>query len=155
MAEADPFKAPSTNEEQGHVLRSKLLDAFARFERSLMTAGETTGAKCSPRGPFLSRLDAVQKSCGQLSNVTKIKKLLDCARELNELRCDVVHSEMCLAKHIDKQVYWVFANVSDRGNPRALSAAKFNEVTQQLKHLAKELEDQMKSKGLTNPTPKL
>jgi hypothetical protein len=154
MAEADPPKEPSSSDEQGHVLRSRLLDAFARFERSIMSAGEITGAKFSPRGPFLSKLDAFQKSCGQLSNAAKIEKLLVRARELNELRCDVVHSEMCVARHNDKQVYWIFANVSDRGNPRALSATNFKKVSSQLNSLAKELDDQMKSKGLTKSTPK-
>lgn len=148
MAEADPRiagiapPAPCVSSaERGHILRSQLLDAFARVELAVAALSASADIVVSSTAAFSQRISALKKGKDAFHRPAAIDNLVIEAGEASKLRSTVVHAEMCIAEHRQETIF-IFRNVADLTHARTLTEADFKSETSKLRNLANRVSQQ-------------
>lgn len=101
---------PQLSADQGHIFRSRMLDAFGNLEDNLCILADKLGARIAINSPLSQKLKAIRESDSQLTkNPAKLFGLLDDVSQLAELRAGIVHSKMALARldKLDVLLFWM------------------------------------------------
>jgi hypothetical protein len=152
MAEADPqfnrsVECPSGT-DQGHILRSQLLDAFSIVESSLCDLAIRFELDGKTNLPLGQRVKAVRDSeIPGIKNKTGFKALMNELTQCADVRSGLVHSKMEVAV-IQGQPGWIFRTVPHSSkNAKIITEIEFVEMIRHIKHLANRL------RQYTQPAP--
>jgi hypothetical protein len=140
-------------EKDGHALRSKLLDEFARIESWVAGKALEIGEKPS-KASLGQKIKSIRTNESKFKYPKRISSLADRIEAAILLRNDVVHAVLETLLDKSGNVHWLFENVGiqdSRGErlKLILTQATFDIEISALKNLVKELNDQK----LSAPTP--
>lgn len=87
--------------DAAHLLRSQIIESWAKFERQLIIMADRANISVSAKAPLGQRIDAIQAVLAERGKITKFDKrmadIIDKAMPLVSLRNELAHSSMELA----------------------------------------------------------
>lgn len=158
MAEADPNFTQTSKRgnslADGHLERSRLLDAFAKMEISInafLAILKIEVCDTSPLGQRLGKIDG--NVISRFGNPKFAQSVVANALKLNEERNSIVHAKLCGTSPSDKKQGWKFINAGNsRAEPLVLTSQDFQERIGNLITLANQF-NQLKKQVPTPTSP--
>ena len=132
--------------DDGHMLRSQMLDAFARLEKTIADKACEAGVKpsrCTSMSDYLQHL-----AKAEFKNMSKAKQRIEAAQKIVFCRNDVVHSELGLIECSGTMSgsFYIFQNVGmepEAGSClRLIEAEEFAALPGRIRKIANEIKQQ-------------
>jgi hypothetical protein len=147
IAPAVETEAKSYTIEDGHVLRSRILDAFSRLEKVIADKARKAGIKVTRGTPMSDYLQDLGKA--EFTSPAKAIKKIEVAKRLLFVRNDIVHSELEMTECTGAMAgtFYIFQNAASEEDAygrcvRLISANELEALPTKIKNLANELKQQ-------------